>query len=64
MNYPLLTWCCVVGIIVLLIIVRSAYAIGMGRRGRRPLFEIGSEREEFFVPGDPVKASDDDDDDE
>lgn len=61
MNYPLLTWCCVVGIIVLLIIVRFVHATGMGRRGHHPLFEIGSEREEFFVPGDPVKASDYDD---
>lgn len=66
LNIPLVTWCVIVFAMVTLIIVRicqKAYNESV-RHGH--LFEIGTEQEEFFVPGDrPVKrdyAYDDDED--
>ena len=51
MNIPLITWCCIVGLVALLAAIRL----------RRSLISIGSEREEFFVPGDPINTDCDDD---
>ena len=51
------------GMITVIVMVRFVIASGIGRRNHHPLVEIGSEREEFFVPGDPVNSDDDDDED-
>ena len=61
MDMPLLTWLLIVGILILAVITRTIIFLHTSRRERfhfRP-FEIGSEREEFFVPGDP-RGSDED----
>lgn len=63
MNYPLITWSLIVGMVTVIVMVRFVLASGIGRRNRHPLVEIGSEREEFFVPGDPVNSDDYDDED-
>ncbi len=61
MNMPLLTWLLIVGILILAVITRTIIFLHTSRRERfhfRP-FEIGSEREEFFVPGDPQGSDED-----
>ena len=63
MNYPLITWSLIVGMVTVIVMVRFVLASGIGRRNRHPMVEIGSEREEFFVPGDPVNSDDYDDED-
>ena len=63
MNYPLIAWSLIVGMITVIVMVRFVIASGIGRRNRHPLVDIGSEREEFFVPGDPVNSDDYDDED-
>lgn len=63
MNYPLITWSLIVGMVTVIVMARFVLASGTWRRNRHPMVEIGSEREEFFVPGDPV-CSDDYDDEE
>lgn len=63
MNCPLITWSLIVGMVTVIVMVRFVLASGIGRRNRHPMVEIGSEREEFFVPGDPVNSDDYDDED-
>ncbi len=61
MDMPLLTWLLIVGILILAVITRTIIFLHTSRRERfhfRP-FEIGSEREEFFVPGDPQGSDED-----
>lgn len=59
MTTPMITWISVVACIAALVIIRtvlSAFHSHHRRHAHRPLhhlIEIGSEREEFFVPGDP-----------
>ena len=64
MNYPLLTWSCIAGLTALIIIVRIIRAAGICMKGRHPFIEIGSERDEFFVPGDPRETDEYDDEDD
>ncbi len=66
LNVPLVTWCVIAVAMLTLIIVRLCQNNHKHGARRRHLIEIGSEREEFFVPGDrPVNKDDryDDDDD-
>ncbi|MCM1070112.1 MAG: hypothetical protein NC210_01425 [[Clostridium] fimetarium] len=66
MNVPFLTWCVIVfGVIAIILcrVGRHVYLEHKGSARRTPLFSIGSEREEFFIPGDkPVYSNEDDDD--
>lgn len=56
MNTPLITWACIVGLILLLLSVRLFQSVHMRnahhmRHHIQPI-SIGSEREVFFAPGD------------
>ncbi len=66
MNVPFVTWCVIVFAVVAIIIGRVVRHICIGgKSGNRkvPLFSLGREREEFFIPGDkPVYSKDDYDD--
>ena len=59
MLTPILTWSIIVGLLSLLAILR----IGLSIRRWPHLFEIGSENEVIFVPGDPLPKNDEDYDD-
>lgn len=66
LNVPLVTWCVIAIAMITLIIVRVCQHKHVRQPGHRPLIELGSEREEFFVPGDRLAKNDemyDDDDD-
>lgn len=53
MITPLLTWACIVGLFVVILVVRLFSAATFCAKGKHRLVEFGSEREEFFIPGDP-----------
>lgn len=60
MNTPLIAWVCIAAAIALLIlthIIKTTCHHSV-RRHRHHFIEIGSEREEFFVPGDPIVRND------
>lgn len=65
MNVPLLTWACIVGLFVIVLLVkifrphRAAHPSRKPQRRHLPLLSIGSEREEFFIPGDPMSDNPD-----
>ena len=61
LNIPLITWCFIVAVMTALVFVRLFHKMHASRLRRRHighLLTIGSEREEFFVPGDIVKKKD------
>lgn len=61
-DMPMLVWCLVAGVFLFLIFARiSVLAIAFIKR-RGGFFSIGSEREEFFVPGDNMDSEYDDQD--
>lgn len=66
MNVPFVTWCVIVLAVIAIIAGRVCRHANLARKGERrsvPLFGVGEEREEFFVPGDrPVYSKDDYDD--
>lgn len=66
LNLPLVTWCVIAVAMATLVIVRICLHRHRHHHGHRPLIEFGSEREEFFVPGDRFVKNDDtyDDDDD
>lgn len=50
MNTPLITWLCIAGTFAAIVLVRLIRIIV---KDRCHIIEIGTEREEFFIPGDP-----------
>lgn len=58
METPLIVWGCTVAFIVALIIFRAAHRDKTNRKHRMRVFEIGNEREVFFLPGDPLMKND------
>lgn len=64
LNVPLVTWCVIAFAMIALIIVRACQKNYNTSRHHGHLFEVGSEREEFFVPGDRLIKDDDLYDDE
>lgn len=65
LNLPFLTWCAIVGVMMLLIICRVVKHLNQTQRqAGHALLQSGSEREEFFIPGDPMACDDDLCDDE
>ncbi|MBD5317999.1 MAG: hypothetical protein K2G00_07265 [Duncaniella sp.] len=52
LNVPLVTWCVIAIAMVTLVIVRACQKTYNAFHRHSHLFEIGSEREEFFIPGD------------
>lgn len=61
MTTPLLTWSAIVALLLLIIIVRLWRAFIFCAKGQHRFMEFGSEREEFFIPGDPMTNSMDED---
>lgn len=59
LNVPLVTWCVIAFAMVALIIIRVCQKNYNQPAHHRHLIEIGSERDEFFVPGDKLIKEDD-----
>jgi hypothetical protein len=57
MYTPLLTWGAMVSLFVIILLIRFCRNIYKYLKGHN-LFEIGSEREEFYLPGDRLKYDD------
>lgn len=58
MTTPLITWSCIVALLLITMIVNVVYSALHSRlrmRHRHHLIETGREDEEFFVPGDRRK---------
>lgn len=53
LTVPLLTWSIIVVIIAVMAVATFVHKI---RLPRRRIFEIGSEREELFIPGDRLRS--------
>lgn len=62
MNVPFLTWICVVAFFIVMLVFRVIYDYGYCAHKKHRVFEIGSEREEMFVPGDRARYQDEYDD--
>ncbi len=52
MNTPLIVWLCLLGTIIAIFAVITVRKIITTRRNNIPFISVGSEEEEFFVPGD------------
>ncbi len=52
MTTPLFIWASIVALLVVIFMVKLIASVKHGSNSH--LVEIGSEREEFFVPGDPL----------
>lgn len=52
MNTPLITWACIVALFVIILFVRLLQSVHSHHERKRQLLSFGSEREEFFAPGD------------
>lgn len=60
MNVPLITWCMVVALLVVLLLgVLMRYVRKIGFKNH--FIQIGSECEEFYVPGDLLHPEEGDD---
>ncbi len=53
MNTPLLIWGCIVALFAGIILVKFFRAIIFCSKGKHRFLSFGSEKEEFFIPGDP-----------
>lgn len=60
LNVPLITWCVIAFAMAVLIVVRICHNTYNNSRRHAHIFEIGSEREEFFVPGDRLVKKEED----
>lgn len=63
MNQQMIVWSIIAAVLALVFVARAIECCLAGRRngkrGTRPLFEAGREREVFYVPGDFDDADDD-----
>lgn len=61
MNTPIITWLCIVTLLLLLILIRCIRAMASSspknKKRHTRLIEFGSERELLFIPGDPDPKS-------
>ena len=53
MTTPLLIWGCIVGLLVIILLVRIYSSVRFCLKHKGHLLDFMTEREEFFVPGDP-----------
>jgi hypothetical protein len=59
MNTPLVTWSCIVSLLLLLIVLRLLRKnFSFNREKHNKFIQLGSESEEFFVPGDTIEDED------
>ncbi len=63
MDTPILTWTVTVGLLLAFTAIKTFRDVNNRKGHHRRLFEIGSERDEFYVPGDITNAEDYEDDD-
>lgn len=55
MNTPLITWACIVGLFIVILLVRLWHAAIFCSKGdKESILSFMSEREEFYVPGDSL----------
>lgn len=54
MATPLITWGCIVGLFVIILVVKFYRAVKVCSKEKTRIFDFLTEREEFFVPGDPA----------
>ncbi len=56
MNHPMIVWCVIAGVLLCAFIFRAIERYYTGHRncGHKPghLFEIGKEKDIFYIPGD------------
>ncbi len=56
MNQPMIVWCTIAGALLFAFVFRAVerYRTGCRHDGRKPrhLFEMGKEKEMFYIPGD------------
>ena len=75
MTTPMITWTCITAAVVLYFMIKLFVAVHHSRQlhasrvhvhapRRHHFFEMGTEREELFVGGDPLHEDDDCDEDE
>lgn len=71
MTTPMITWICIATAVVLYFMVKLFVAVHHSRHlhaharvRKHRFFEMGTEREELFVAGDPLHEDDDCDEDE
>lgn len=63
MSTPVIIWTAIIGLFIAVIVIR--FAVEMVKYFHEdhshgmPIFQSGSEREEFFVPGDTLEKDDD-----
>ena len=53
MSTPLITWSCIVGLFAIIMISKICRLVSCRVKGKRNFISLMTEREEFFVPGDP-----------
>lgn len=64
MDTPLLIWGCTVCTIILTATIKLAVNTRrFVKRNKQPFIQMGCEREEFFIPGDPLLTEDMEDED-
>lgn len=63
MNTPLITWCCVAGLLTAVALAHSIIYLAGRKHKRKKIFGIASEREILFIPGDNTDNDDYDCDD-
>lgn len=65
MTTPLLTWCIIIGVLMIVLVahVIDFYIHHQSKKHIHRFIEIGTEREEIYLPGDPdAKTADLNDD--
>jgi hypothetical protein len=58
MNTPLITWCCVAGLLTAVVLAHSIIYLAGRKHKRKKIFGIASEREILFIPGDNTENDD------
>ena len=61
METPLIIWSVIVGFFLIVVIAHFIHAMFFSKRH---YIQVGSEREEFFIPGDPLRDDENDYNDE
>jgi len=62
MNTPLITWSCIIAFLIIVMITNIVIA-AVHNHGHHRFIELGSENEEFYVPGDRRNVDEHDDED-
>lgn len=54
MTSPLITWSCIVGLFIIILLIKLYRGVVFCSRGsKEKILSFMSEREEFYIPGDP-----------